>query len=267
MTADIDIAVKMIYDKLFDEFVQCARDCFSSRLVGVYLHGSYAMGCFNPNQSDLDIIAVVDGRISDGCKETFMRRIIRLDACVANKGFEFSVVQKRYCNPFAYPTPFELHYSRTHKARYLADPHNYVATMRGEDKDLAAHFTVINNYGIVLYGAKISDAFGIVPSDCFFDSVYQDIKNAREDVIGNTVYTTLNLCRVAAYLKTGRCMSKKDGGEWARDNLPSEYSDLICEILCCYSTGDLPTASVATLTDFAEYVLNNIDINKPIVKE
>ncbi len=73
-----------------------------------------------------------------------MRRIIRLDDCIANKGFEFSVVQKRYCNPFAYPTPFELHYSRAHKARYLADPHNYVATMRGEDKDLAAHFTVID---------------------------------------------------------------------------------------------------------------------------
>ncbi|MDE6966002.1 MAG: hypothetical protein K2O94_03375 [Clostridiales bacterium] len=26
----------------------------------------------------------------------------------------------------------------------MADPHNYVATMRGEDKDLAAHFTVID---------------------------------------------------------------------------------------------------------------------------
>lgn len=101
----------MFYDKLLGEFLKCARDCFNNRLVGVYLHGSYAMGCFNPNQSDLDIIAVVDGKISDGCKEAFMRRVMPLDDCAINKGLEFSVVQKQYCNPFVYPTPFELHYS------------------------------------------------------------------------------------------------------------------------------------------------------------
>ena len=30
----------------------------SGNLVGIYLHGSLAMGCFNPERSDIDLLAI-----------------------------------------------------------------------------------------------------------------------------------------------------------------------------------------------------------------
>jgi hypothetical protein len=35
-------------------------------LVGVYRHGSLAMGCFNPDRSDVDLLVVTDNALSRG---------------------------------------------------------------------------------------------------------------------------------------------------------------------------------------------------------
>ena len=37
-------------------------DVLADDLVGVYLHGSLAFGCFNPELSDLDVLAVARHR-------------------------------------------------------------------------------------------------------------------------------------------------------------------------------------------------------------
>ena len=73
--------------------------------------------------------------------------------------------------------------------------------MKGMDKDLAAHFTIINKYGIVLYGEKIDSVFSDVPLRDYIDSIFCDIENAPEDIIDQPVYIVLNLCRVLAFLK------------------------------------------------------------------
>lgn len=41
---------------LISTFVDSTKDILGENLVGVYLHGSLAMGCFNPQRSDIDLI-------------------------------------------------------------------------------------------------------------------------------------------------------------------------------------------------------------------
>lgn len=88
--------------------------------------------------------------------------------------------------------------------------------MNGEDKDLAAHFTMIRKYGIVLYGEPVDSVFAPVPRENYIDSIYADIKNAKQDIMEDPVYITLNLCRVLAFLKDGLYLSKEEGesGAW-----------------------------------------------------
>lgn len=86
--------------------------------------------------------------------------------------------------------------------------------MKGTDKDLAAHFTIIKKYGIALYGMDIEKVFGNVPKEDYIDSIMCDIEEADEEILENPVYIILNLCRVAAFLKDGAITSKKQGGEW-----------------------------------------------------
>ena len=128
----------MKFQSLLDEFVRDARQCFGEALTGVYLHGSLALNGFNPEKSDIDLILITETAPSDAQKRAFMDRAVLLNERAPAKGLEFSVVERRYANPFAYPTPFELHFSPMHLRRYREDPDGYIRGMKGTDADLAA---------------------------------------------------------------------------------------------------------------------------------
>lgn len=216
----------MDYRKVAEVFAHMCQEILGDNLVGVYLHGSAAMGCFNPQKSDLDLLVVVENSVSDEVKIVFMEQLVKLNNKAPEKGIEMSIVKRSVCNPFCYPTPFELHFSNTHLNWFLENPQDYIAKMQGTDPDLAAHVTITRAYGRVLYGAKISDVFGMVPKEDYIDSIWLDIENAAEDILENSVYVILNLCRVLAYLKEDLILSKKDGGMWGLRFLEQTAADM-----------------------------------------
>lgn len=233
------------YRDVVERLVEKTCAIFGRKLTGVYLHGSMAMGCFNPHKSDIDIIVVINGDISDLQKLEFMREIVELNGSAPAKGIEISVVKREYCKPFVYPTPYELHFSPMHLERYKRSPEKYIREMKGTDKDLAAHFTVINIYGKALYGEKISEVFGEVSKADYIDSIYYDVQNALSDIADDPIYVTLNLCRVLAFLRSGRCLSKLDGGRWGIDNLDFGF-DVISKATECYQSQEEMTADINT---------------------
>lgn len=228
----------MLYQNILDAIVEKGRQIFKENLTGVYLHGSMAMGCFHPVKSDIDLIVVVREQITDQQKLQFMNDIVELNAAAPAKGIELSIVMEKDCRDFRYPTPFTLHFSNAHLQWFLDNPEDYIKKMNGTDKDLAAHFTIIKNYGMVLYGAEIDDVFADVPRNAYIDSIWFDIENAKEEITENPVYVILNLCRVAAFLKNDLIVSKKQGGEWALQSLPAQYHPLISLALQSYASGD-----------------------------
>ncbi|MGN7761522.1 nucleotidyltransferase domain-containing protein [Paenibacillus sp. 22594] len=44
---------------LLDQVVAPFKEELKGNLLGIYLHGSLAMGCFNPLKSDVDFLVVV----------------------------------------------------------------------------------------------------------------------------------------------------------------------------------------------------------------
>lgn len=227
----------MMYQDILDKLVDKCKEIFNGNLTGVYLHGSMALGCFQPHTSDMDFIVVIEEELSDNQKLKFMDEVVELNKSAPGKGIELSIVKKMYCQKFIYPTPFELHFSNTHLQWFMTRSADYINKMKGTDKDLAAHFTIIKNYGIALYGAQIDEIFGDVPREDYLDSIWCDIEGAREDILENPVYVILNLCRVAAYLKSNLVVSKKQGGEWALQNLAGKYQALITAALQSYALG------------------------------
>ena len=65
----------MLYQNLLDEIVDKSKIIFKDNLTGIYLHGSLAMGCFNPNKSDIDLIIVIKNNITNIQKLQFMNHI------------------------------------------------------------------------------------------------------------------------------------------------------------------------------------------------
>ena len=243
---------------ILDRFIARSREILGDSLTGIYLHGSAAMGCFHPEKSDLDLIVVTEDRPDDEAKRAFMEMIMELDPLGPGKGIEMSVVTRAVCDPFVYPTPFELHYSRGHLARYLRDPGEYIRTMNGTDKDLAAHFTVIRQRGKCLWGAPADTVFGPVPERDYMDALLYDVAGAPEEIAENTMYLTLNLARVLAWRREGKVLSKAEGGAWALAHLPEEYRPLVREALREYAGGAAPCYDLALARRYAVSLLEAI---------
>ena len=257
---------KMIMDSnlpcasLLDRFVEASRQILQENLLGIYLHGSAVMGCFNPLKSDWDLRIVVQEPIADEVKRAYMDLILALDAEAPAKGIEMSVVTRDVCNPFVYPTPFDLHYSRAHTVWYRTNPEDYIQKMKGTDKDLAAHFTVIRSRGRCLYGLPVDVVFGEVPESDYLDSIWYDICDAEEDITENAMYLTLNLARVLAYQKEKQVLSKKEGGTWGLQHLPEAYHPLIAMALKEYETGASVPYDLELAKRYAGYMLEQISI-------
>ena len=247
------------YQDLLKEIVEDSRQIFDTNLVGVYLHGSMAMGGFNPHKSDIDLIFVIKDDITDEQKLAFMERVVALNERAPQKGIELSVVKEKYCNDFVYPTPFELHFSTMHLKWFTENPQDYVEKMKGEDADLAAHFTIINHYGITLYGKARESVFSQVPRENYIDSICEDISSAKEEVLENPIYIILNLCRVLAYLQENLVLSKVDGGEWGLKNVDSKYHSLIEDALKCYSSDVEMNIDETMSVEFCTYILKGIE--------
>ena len=245
-------------DSLLNCFVEESKKILCDNLVGVYLHGSMVMGCFNPQKSDIDLIIVIDKPISDSIKRAYLDTVVQFNALAPKKGIEMSIVLRAVCKPFVYPTPFELHFSAGYLEWYGEDPDDYIREMTGTDKDLAAHFTIINKRGKCLYGVPIEDVFAEVPSSDYMDSIWFDVEGATEEITEYPMYLTLNLARVLAYKKEGLVLSKKEGGDWALEHLPAEYRPLIADAMREYSESAEIVYDDMLAKRYAEYVIREL---------
>lgn len=246
--------------ELLDDFIRNSKNILYDNLVGIYLHGSLAMGCYNEKKSDIDLLVVVKNDVSREDKRQYMDMVVTLNNKAPSKGLELSIVKEAVCKPFIYPTPFELHFSVAHLNWYLSDPEDYIEKMNGTDKDLAAHFTIIYHRGKTLYGREIKSVFSEVGSEAYMDSIWLDIKNAKEEIIDDAMYIILNLCRVLAYKKERLILSKQEGGEWALHHLSDpQYKKIVLSALEEYKTANAMSITQANAVGFAEYMLKHIN--------
>ena len=247
-----------ILENVLENFVKQSQNILGDNLVGIYLHGSAVMGCFNEKKSDIDLLIVVDTALSNEIKRRYMDMVVELNTYAPEKGIELSIVRKNVCKPFIYPTPFELHFSITHLQWYKANPSDYINKMNGTDKDLAAHFTIIYHRGKRLWGKEIKDVFEQVSREFYFDSIWNDIENAEEEIMANPTYIILNLCRVLAYKKDGLILSKQEGGNWGIDNVPEKYHCLILHALDEYLSDRSMEWDENCACDYVAYMIEQI---------
>lgn len=206
-------------------------------MIGFYVHGSLAFGCFSWERGDLDFLVVVSKEPTWEQKHALIEILLRADENAPEKGFEMSIVTADAVNPFVYPTPYVLHYSGAWRDAYRRDLDGTCRRLRGYDPDLAAHITVCHAVGFALYGKPIEEVFAPVPAEQYLDSIRSDIENAVDDIAENPVYVTLNLCRVLGYLREGLILSKESGGMWGLANLPAEFVPLVSAALSYYRDG------------------------------
>lgn len=206
-------------------------------LVGVYLHGSLALGCFNPQRSDVDVVAV-SRRVTPEQHRQMAELVLRESGPKARPRrppypLEISVLTHEQLRPWRYPTPFVFHYGESLRQRFESGD---ATPIFDEDYDLAAHVTVLHEAGIVLAGSPIVDVFPAVPRADYVDSLLRDFSWSRERRLD--LYGILNASRVWATFAEDRLHSKLTGGLWALDRVPEEFQPLVDKAVSVYR-GDL----------------------------
>lgn len=210
---------------------------FGSDLVGLYLHGSLAMGCFNPAGSDIDLIAVIEGGLSPEGALALARRFLALSGHPSP--LEFHLLRRADLAAWRFPTPFAFHYSegwRERWARAIAEGRQ--VEMIEADPDLAAHLTILHHRGVVLRGAPIAALFPAVDRRDYLRAIWE-LDTGRDNawMAEHPVYGVLSLCRVMAYVAEGRVTSKEEGGAWALDAataVPPALKPVVAQALALY---------------------------------
>jgi len=204
-----------------EQFIGRVQTILGDGFVGAYLHGSLAMGCFNPASSDVDILVVTHDPMPLKAKREIIAFLLDLSGRPAP--IEVSFLARPHLDPWQYPTPFDLHYSEMWRPQYEQDLASEGWRLwEGQthrDPDLAAHITVLRARGVCLAGAPIAEIFPAVPREDYLASVTEDIAWGLERLAENPAYAILNMCRTLAYLCEGKVLSKAEGGEWALAHL------------------------------------------------
>ncbi len=242
------------------QFKCLCKNKLGNNLIGVYLHGSLAMDCYNRTYSDIDLLVIIHHNLTSHDKRQFISEIINIENNLDVR-IEMSILLQESLFPLQYPIAFELHYSKDHRARYHRDA-SYLCE-NGKDDDLAAHIVVTHERGKVLYGEAITSVFPDIDRKMYLVSIRNDVADASNNIIYFPVYYCLNLCRVDYFMKENKVTSKKEAGEWALKHLPARFHHCIELALDVYiSEIELETKwDQKQLTAFANTMLEAINRN------
>jgi hypothetical protein len=220
------------------EAVQRAlRQALGGNLVGMHLHGSLALGCFNPKRSDVDLLACIDEGMAVETKRAVALSLLSLSA--TPYPIEISFVRLQDVRPWQFPTPFDFHYSEMWRTCYEAELTSGAWRTWNQrpirrDADLAAHITVVRARGVTLFGPPAGQIFAPVPSADYLTAILDDCKAASEHILAEPVYGVLTLCRVYAYIREGHVYSKDEAGVWASGLLPLPFGRTAQGALAAY---------------------------------
>lgn len=233
----IDLVNKM---KNIDVFLRklksVSKQILKDNLVGIYIHGSYALGSFNEKISDIDYIIIVRDSLNENTKLKLMSSTISdLYPFAPKKGVEFHVLLEKDTLTLKNITNFDFHFSQQHFHEFTDNPLTYVKKMHGTDPDLLTHIKILNEKGLSLYGKAIKDVFCQIPNSLYLKGILYDISDAPKEITTNKTYITLNLCRALAFKKKGVILSKSQGGLWALGNVPKHWNKIIENALASYA--------------------------------
>ena len=233
-----------------NDLIEGFRQLLGENLIGVYLHGSLAAGCHNPDRSDVDLLVVTEHALTLATKHALGEFSLAHDN--RPRRLELSVLTQDQLHPWRYPTPYDFH-NWDHLVADLVDGRwQHWNDTELTDPDLAAHITVLHQRGLCLFGRPISETFPSVPPEHYRDSILSDFDWGLARLADNPTYFILNACRIAAFIRDGQVLSKVEGGEWGLEELPEGLHGVVAQALAIYrgESGDQPFAE----NDLAAFV-------------
>ncbi|WP_026696025.1 aminoglycoside adenylyltransferase domain-containing protein [Peribacillus kribbensis] len=208
------------------------KKAVEQNVIGFYIHGSLAMGGFNPKSSDIDILVITADPLPIDTKI----KLAEVFLFLSNRPYpvEVSFMNEKQVRNWLHPSPFDFHYSEAWRERYETDPLLYLSSDSMTDPDLAAHLTITAKRGVCMEGKPIEEVIPSIPAAHYISAIMEDFHDCLERIEEDPIYSVLNLIRVFWYLKEGKISSKQEAGCWAAAFFPEALKDLIKKVVDSY---------------------------------
>jgi predicted nucleotidyltransferase len=224
-------------------------------LVGLYLHGSAAMGAFVPSRSDVDVLAVTRVSISSEAKRAIADALSEAALPSPGVGLELSIVTVDSVRIESDVPSFELHLDihHTHEDRVVD------GVGHDGDPDLLTHYAMARERGIAVLGPLATEAFAPVDRTRLLRAIAADLGWGIEEGLGS--YAVLNACRALRFSREGVLCSKPDGGEWALEEGVGDPE--LIQAALRRQGGENERVDLAKATTFAERVRDELLEKQP----
>ena len=229
-----------------DQVVSTLRDDLGPELVGVYLHGSVAMGAFTPGRSDIDALAVCAVRLSAERSTTLGEALAAIPRPSSGGDLEFTLVAEKEVRAHSAAPAYEIHV-RTHDEPFVVDGHDDEG-----DENLVIDFAMARARGRSLFGPDPAGMFPEPDRAALIRAFRGELEMARRmgaswweshdlPESASMTYQVLNGARSLRYLDTGELGSKAEGAAWLErhDSNPDVHALLAAALT--YQRGGAPT--------------------------
>jgi len=204
-------------------------------VIGVYLHGSSALGGWDPELSDVDVLAVVASPGDARSQRELGEALAAVGPC-PGAGLEMSVITAETAASLA-DFSFVVHVNTTKGEKVVVPGAGHEG-----DPDLLLHCAVCREHGVAVIGPPPQRVFGPVERDRVLAAMRQELLWGLENA--SAAYAVLNACRAARYAEEGTLCSKVEGGRWYLRRHPDHPAVLAA------LDPDLPRPTRETLAGF-----------------
>lgn len=209
---------------VLSQLVAGLRAMLGGNLVGVYLHGSFAVGGADEH-SDVDFLVVIERELTEDEQHELRalhERLFQLPSHWAQHLEGSYVPRDRLRHPDPKREPW--FYFDNGATEAIWDNHDNSAVVRWS----------LREHGVVLEGPSPTMLVDSVSGDELRREVrwviddYGDWLRARETWSARLqTLAVISYCRILHTLETGVVAPKRESGEWARETLDAEWRDLI----------------------------------------
>lgn len=245
-----DAAPYPTVNAVLDLLLAQIQTILGDKLVGLYLYGSLVTGDFDPDVSDIDLLAVT---VSDIAEQEFAR-LQHLHADFARHHQEWDDrIEVAYLSAAALKT-FRRLSSKTAVVS-PGEPFHF----KEAGSDWLLNWYIVRERALALYGPSPKLLIDPIAKAEYIRSVQAYAATWRERIAhtrlrGQQAYAILTLCRACYAVKNGEFASKKQAAAWAEREWP-EWSSLIRQALAWRAASrDVDVDHDATLPQTRRFV-------------
>lgn len=208
--------------RLLESLLSRMRNILQEKLVGLYLYGSLTTGDFDPESSDIDLLAVTSSDVSDA--EFDALHDMHLGFAQDNPVWD-DRIDVQYLSVAALRT------FRTQRSPIAIISTGEPFHMMEAGKEWLLNWYVVREEGVALFGPPAEALIGPITWEEYAGCVRDyavEVADRMKDVGDRKgqAYAILTMCRALCAQRTGEKVSKRQAALWAQEELP-QWSGLI----------------------------------------